>query len=159
MCLTLNDRFHSSEKTPIIADKDYVTYKILVTANGIVYFTPYRSQKITFDELNIARLGKVRFSYLTEHTDSHNITDVFRGYHTFLTLDTANEKFPKVRRIVPAIIPEGTKFFIGKHGDIVSNNIIYVKDEETLKKYYPDATYLAKVYKKFSRKNRKKRKK
>lgn len=160
MYLAINENFHSPINRPIITDKEYVAYDILMTADETNYRGHYHSQKILFSELNIAIMEKINFSCLSAGFINPNFSDtifVTQGYHSFLTKEDTEKdikehltsKSKKIARIVPVIIPKGAKVFFGERGDIAANEIIYVKDEETLKKHYPDATYLSESYKKF----------
>ena len=109
MCIILMQR------SPEIAKEDIIAYKVL-EINYDVIFTPYQYMSIEFNKLYIdTKQEREEFNRLT-----------FGVYHLFSSIEDAillkehSEKkyanrYNKVKFIiVKAIIPKGTKYYVGK---------------------------------------------
>jgi len=106
MCINLTQR------SPKIAKEDIVAYKVLEVQSDFI-FTPYRYMPITFNKLYT--------DTKQERQDFNRITSGI--YHLFSSIEDATllkkyaeKNYSKESKfiIVKAIIPKGTKYYIGK---------------------------------------------
>jgi len=109
---------------PKVATKDIKVYKILKEINSN-YLTPYMRERINFIN-GKADLPPVKIKAYWDWLTSRFFVD--EGYHSFTTVKEAkfslNFNFRSNVAIFNAIIPKGTKYFIGKYNDIVSEKLI-----------------------------------
>ena len=109
---------------PKVATKDIKVYKILKEIHSN-YLTPYMRERINFingkADLPTVKIKAYKNWLLGEFF-------VEEGYHSFITLKEAkfnlNFNFRSNVAIFNAIIPKGTKYFIGTYNDIVSEKLI-----------------------------------
>ena len=129
MCLTLNKKFKTEKaaleasKNPLIAKKDMTVYKAVRPVNENKFQAIY--QTFTFEKgYHYYQTGK-EFSFIvslvTYSPDSLYNLRVYRGLHSYIRKYQAQSKGHTER----VIIPKGAKYFIGKNGDIVSNQLIF----------------------------------
>ena len=137
MCLIKKSRI------PRIATKDIIVYKTLIPRNNKL-FTPYYNNNIEigktykgiFDKYNIIIKNK-RYTFhnsiicflislfFSETIDSGYVHSYNINY--ILTFNDIFFFFFFYYRIVKCIIPKGTLYWIGKHDDIASRKLKYVK--------------------------------
>ena len=135
MCLTISFAHHINNK-PKIAYTDILVYKCLDThtLNGTPQITtPYRDYPITFDENGIFTYPKVRLEKL-----SHE--DIGQGIHAYYYDMGARQLAAKYKRdfgckMFYAIIPKGSRYFIGLDFQIVANNMTIFKTKEEYDEY------------------------
>jgi hypothetical protein len=131
MCLTIKDTFHKKGK-PLVAERSILVYKMLERYAGKKYnnqyHTPYMGTPINFcDE------GDNMYFYKATRLQKDSIY-ISKGIHSFSDKKTAidevnmyNEGSLYRMSMHYAVIPKGSKFFIGSDGDIVSTNLVVFK--------------------------------
>lgn len=132
MCLVISKRDHFLSLLPKTAKEDIVVYKLLLYKFSRL-ITPFHCKEINFHNnkcILTANFTK-RFSAL------HRGYIVEQGIHAFRCKETAEKElihcpYPK---ILEAIIPTGTRYYIGKDGDIVSEKLIIFRNETALAEY------------------------
>lgn len=128
MCLYTKKTWKTREtaiKSSIpIAKEDIKVYKVLTLSNlsPCQYF---KYQKGKTYKANIQRRpGK--------HHKNYYYFAIFQGLHTCVTKLEAKRDFNN-GKIVEMIIPKGSKYYIGTHGDIVSNKLKWPKNAKQWK--------------------------
>ena len=146
MCLSVNLGFHkvkNDKPIALVAKQSILVYKVL-EIEGKHYYTPFISKGINFDnEYGMFFYKTTKFSI--DRDDQHHY-DVLRGIHSCIDFDTANcisgyFKIFGVSNIHYAIIPKGSKFYIGSDCDIVSSNLVVFENEAKYnenKEYFGD---------------------
>ena len=146
MCLSVNLDFHkvkNDKPIALIAKQSILVYKVL-EIEGKHYYTPFISKGINFDnEYGMFFYKTTKFSI--DRDDQHHY-DVLRGIHSCIDFDKANcisgyFKIFGVSNIHYAIIPKGSKFYIGSDCDIVSSNLVVFENEAKYnenKEYFGD---------------------
>ncbi len=149
MCLSVNLDFHkvkNNKPIALIAKQSILVYKVLEVGDKH-YQTPYESMPIYFDkEYGMFSYKTTRFSILSDKRNNYYSVSI--GIHSYIDFDEANctNVFLKNLGCYPsihyAIIPKGSKFYIGRHfDDIVSNNLVVFKNKTKYnknKKYFGD---------------------
>lgn len=118
MCLTVNlkfHRFHSGLLVPLKAEEDILVYKCLLQSHG-QYRTHPRGYIIDF------KRNKFYYKSELEYHQAFINYLVEKGLHTF-----KNSFSVLWFESHCAIIPKGSNFYIGKSGDIVSDQLIIYK--------------------------------
>ena len=166
MCLSVNLDFHkvkSNKPIALVAKQSILVYKAL-RIEGKHYYTPFREKSINFDdEYGMFFYKTTRFSFDKEYLSRHNYKHlVARGVHSFVSLDRAN--YDKIffeimsgttttTNIHYAIIPKGSKFYIGNDCDIASSNLVVFENETKYnenKEYFGDEPIeISEYFKKF----------
>ena len=134
MCLTIKTTFHKKGK-PLVAERNILVYKMLERYIGKKYnnqyHTPFMGTPINFcDEGDNMYFYKATRLQKNEYDSDYCIS---KGIHSFFDKPTAiNEVNAYDERIYRmsmhyAVIPKGSKFFIGSDGDIVSTNLVVFK--------------------------------
>ena len=146
MCLSVNLNFHkvkNDKPIALVAKQSILVYKVL-EIEGKHYYTPFISKGINFDnEYGMFFYKTTKFSI--DRDDQHHY-DVLRGIHSCIDFDKANcisgyFKIFGVSNIHYAIIPKGSKFYIGSDCDIVSSNLVVFENEAKYnenKEYFGD---------------------
>ena len=146
MCLSVNLGFHkvkNDKPIALVAKQSILVYKVL-EIEGKHYYTPFISKAINFDdEYGMFFYKTTKFSI--DRDDQHHY-DVLRGIHSCIDFDKANcisgyFKIFGVSNIHYAIIPKGSKFYIGSDCDIVSSNLVVFENEAKYnenKEYFGD---------------------
>ena len=146
MCLSVNLDFHkvkNDKPIALVAKQSILVYKMLEIKNKH-YRTPYMSKAVNFDnEYGMFFYKTTKFSI--DRDDQHHY-DVLRGIHSCIDFDKANcisgyFKIFGVSNIHYAIIPKGSKFYIGSDCDIVSSNLVVFENEAKYnenKEYFGD---------------------
>lgn len=143
MCLRIDQKFHykmvhnveegnEDVKVPkwAVAKTDIVCRKRLVrNVRTGKLITPYQSAEVQFDEHGVAEL-KSNYNFRGLRMSVHETSnacffDVYEGIHA---LRTAEHYHPSDDEIYYAVIPRGTKFYVGTWDDIVSERLLIFKD-------------------------------
>lgn len=135
MCLTINENFHKGKinlNKPIVIDVDILVWKCLDVFNG--YSTPFMKKKIKFVN-NIATQHYGRFTW-----GSCDKTMIAHGIHSYWSECESNntaDSFSKRwnTKNFCAVIPKGSKIFVGRCGDIVSDKLFIFKTDEDFDMY------------------------
>ena len=154
MCLSVNLGFHkvkNDKPIALIAKQSILVYKVL-RIKGEHYYTPFILKSINFDdEYGMFFYKTTRFSFDKEYLSKRNYKHlVARGIHSFANLDRAD--YDKIyfeilsgstttTHIHYAIIPKGSKFYIGNDCDIASSNLVVFENETKYnenKEYFGD---------------------
>ena len=125
MCLFKNGKYHPHNR-PLIAEKDIVCYKQVGRYSCDLYETPYTYTIIPTQCIE----NKVPFKA--------KICKKFRFfcYHILGTTSIAGDGFIHVYTYprytfglitFKCMIPKGTKYFIGEHGDLAARKIIFLE--------------------------------
>ena len=157
MCLYINTKVHKKQKgekfpAPFIADENILVFKFLIkqwVEKKCWYLTPYQTKIITFNENNYCLVKSdlidifcpfgIQFSQSV--LDNKRFYKVFEGIHSYYE-DNADDWGEKHY----AIIPKGTKFYIGDSGDIVSQKLIIFKNQNAYKQYLKENKITANVW-------------
>ena len=141
MCLSVNLGFHkvkSNKPVALVTKQSILVYKVLSSTDGVHYYTPFILKSINFDdEYGMFFYKTTKFSI--DRDDQHHY-DVLRGIHSCIDFDKANcisgyFKIFGVSTIHYAIIPKGSKFYIGSDCDIVSSNLVVFENEAKYNEY------------------------
>ena len=148
MCLFVNSGFHkvkNNKPIALVAKQSILVYKVL-EVEGKHYHTPFEYMAINFDdEYGMFFYKTTRFSI-----DVHNKYTYFvsKGIHSYIDFDEANYTNARMKHLYYsnanihyAIIPKGSKIYIGLDGDIVSSNLVVFKNKTKYnknKKYFGD---------------------
>lgn len=135
MCLTISFAHHINNK-PKIANTDILVYKCLDThtLDGTPQITtPYRDYPITFDENGTFVYSKVRLEKLAPDA-------IGQGIHAYYYDMPAMRLAAKYNRdygckVFYAIIPKGSRYFIGLNLQIVANNMTIFKTKKEYDEY------------------------
>ena len=161
MCLSVNLNFHkvkNDKPIALVAKQSILVYKMLEVKNNH-YRTPYMNKAVNFDdEYGMFFYKTTRFSINRTYFYKKYHYDVSRGIHSFFDFDKAKHtnyflQSLGVSNIHYAIIPKGSKFYIGTDGDIASSNLVVFENETKYnenKEYFGDKPIeFSEYYKKF----------
>ena len=125
MCLIVDKYYHhyggkneGCLLTPLIAEEDITVFKVLSLRDGMIT-TPYQAMPVTFND-------KGTFEYTAGFEWDDKEKGISCGCHAYSSFGRAlmtSETFVSLYTY-KAVIPKGSKFFIGKFGAIVSNRLI-----------------------------------
>lgn len=132
MCLYIKKSKHifdynTDEYIPLIAKEDMIVYKILDghpdEENSVI--SPFRGFRYILNT-----------PYNTNIKHGYDFSIITEGFHSFLTIkdvmnyfdDPFNGFFNNKFVVYKCIIPKGSEYFLGKYGDIASDNI-FITDE------------------------------
>ena len=154
MCLSVNLDFHkvkNDKPIALVAKENILVYKVLEVKNKH-YYTPYMLKFANFDdEYGMFFYKTTRFSFDKEYLSKRNYKHlVVKGAHSYVNLARAN--YDKIyfeilsgstttTHIHYAIIPKGSKFYIGNDCDIASSNLVVFENEAKYnenKEYFGD---------------------
>ena len=131
MCLNVKNKWHKDGK-PLIAEEDFVVFKVLYHSVFVdVILTPVRQCPIIFTNGKAILKAKLHMFTGYNYAFKKCITVCTRGIHAFL-----NSKSQRMilwghnsRKLHAhkAIIPKGTKYYIGEEGDIVAEKMIILE--------------------------------
>ena len=150
MCLFADLNYHKVKKhkpIALVAKQSILVHKVL-TSDGKHYCTPCMYKTINFDdEYGMFFYKTTRFSIFFDDYDYK----VLRGIHSYIDIDIANGAKEYFRNMYNpytksnvhyAIIPKGSKFYIGwRLIDIVSSNLVVFENEAKYnenKEYFGD---------------------
>lgn len=148
MCLCVDleyNKVKNNKPIALVAKQSILVYKVLEIEDKH-YRTPYEYMAINFDdEYGMFFYKTTRFSIDKRNRNYYSVPS---GIHSFLDFDEANyanERMKNLRdsnaNIHYAIIPKGSKFYIGRDFDIVSSNLVVFKNKTKYnknKKYFGD---------------------
>ena len=157
MCLSVNLDFHkvkNNKPIALVAKQSILVYKVLEVKNNH-YYTPYMLKAVNFDDeygmffykTTRFSIDRVRFFDQGREYREYNVS---RGIHSYVDLAKANCTKNRIQvycclNAIPnihyAIIPKGSKFYIGTEGDIVSSNLVVFENETKYnenKEYFGD---------------------
>lgn len=152
MCLSVNLNFHkvkNDKPIALVAKQSILVYKMLEIKNNH-YRTPYMNKAVNFDdEYGMFFYKTTRFSINRTYFYKKCHYDVSRGIHSFFDFDKANcakdyhlnFDLNITTNIHYAIIPKGSKFYIGSNYDIASSNLVVFENETKYnenKEYFGD---------------------
>lgn len=123
MCLYIKDSQNILNKLikqikPLIAKEDIIVYKVLDQNN----YSPYRAYKYT-EGFHYYETGDI----IPEVGKCSTDIIIKKGLHSYSSYTIASTRRNSTDKIVKMIIPKGSKYFIGKNEDIVSDNLIWYK--------------------------------
>ena len=131
MCLTIKDSYlYSHRNTEIVttklsntAKRDMIVYKRfnvhVKRDKTIVLISPYQRKKYEVN-MHYHQTGKEKFTFEWWNGE----LCINRGLHAYVNYkDVINNLFYD-EYAVKCIIPKGSTYFLGKYGDIVSDNMI-----------------------------------
>lgn len=136
MCLYLQNNFPYEG---IVTNRPIVVWKWLEQEDG-KYLSPYRGFRYEFGRKYRTPIGSVvdYCSWLPPK--------IHRGLHAFTVRQSGG------RRVAyPSIIPAGSRIYLGRHSEIVSNQLIVFKNWDELVKRYPGAKNSAEHISKFTK--------
>lgn len=148
MCLKINNTFHKKSKS-LKAKQSILVYKVLEKDNVSKnkYCTPYKKMAINFNEYD-----GMFFYKNTRMVRSENEYFILNGIHSYFDDMIAKREvqiFKHWYTMHYAVIPKGSKFYIGNDGDIVSTNLVvfrtkkdYLKNKKLFGKLYSLNAYL-----------------
>ncbi len=111
---------------PFIAENDINCYKILLSQNG-QYITPYRNFHILFNiEMNDECEEKFTDVFGVRLVESGYFNSCLNKQGIIHVINELKRKLPKgtTVKIFKALIPKGTKYFLGQNNDICSKKLI-----------------------------------
>lgn len=127
MCLKLSNQFRTDE--PLVAKKDILVYKLLDYSEETGHYcTPFQYRGVYFENGSVCMTSDI----VLDKNRNVNI-----GLHAYFTIDAAKfvvRMFDETD-VYFAVIPKGSKFYLGTENDIVSNNLIIFKTEYYYRKY------------------------
>lgn len=137
MCLNINKKVHvDNPKKAFIARGDIVVYKILrrkykYTYNQYTETTTTHAKYQAPYQYFFYEMGKL---YETLGMKVDTFLSVDAGLHSFKTLRAANRRNNEGVHgtVFPAIIPKGSRVFVGTCSELVSNRLIVYKDKKDL---------------------------
>ena len=152
MCLSVNLNFHkvkNDKPIALVAKQSILVYKVL-EIRGKHYRTPYMIKSINFDdEYGMFFYKTTRFGINRTYSYKRYHYDVVKGIHSYFDFDIANcakdyhtnFDLSITTNIHYAIIPKGSKFYIGRNYDIASSNLVVFENEAKYnenKEYFGD---------------------
>ena len=134
MCLTVNKHYHKKGYS-LVAKEDILVYKLL-ERRLYVYRTPFRRFLINFSNNGIFQYKKTKMGKVYILGAHLNSAEIEEGLHAYVFKSDARENKDDYANVLcRAVIPKGSRFFIGIHRDIVSNQLIVFKNIPALKKW------------------------
>lgn len=148
MCLDINTRIHKVHRVansrpnifPVLTEQPLLVWKRLVfDCLNESHVSPYRRDRYTFGKLKNAPRRFLGRSSIQQHMYGGRYRTrhiVEEGIHAYFALNRENARryasFCHDEQIFPAVIPAGSKIFIGKNHDVVSTALIVYMDMESL---------------------------
>lgn len=137
MCLSVDLNYHKIKKEKpiaLVAKQSILVYKIIEKDDNNHHFTPYSNMPINFDdEYGMFFYKTTKFSFENGYGDYFYVK---RGIHTYTEREDAENSVDFLSNgcganvsIYNAVIPKGSRFFIGKDGDIASSNLVVFKNK------------------------------
>ena len=149
MCLSVNLDYHkvkNNKPIALVAKQSILVYKVLEIEDKH-YHTPYEYMAINFDdEYGMFFYKTTRFGILCdERLIYYSVSTGIHSYIGFDEADNTNDYLKNIgcsSSIHYAIIPKGSKFYVGRRcEDIVSSNLVVFKNKTKYnknKKYFGD---------------------
>ena len=141
MCLLVRNDLHK-DSLPLIAENDIRVYKTLVESKNYPdgshkvkpgqYVTPHRLFPIEFDST-----GKFVYKKtpMVTNVTEWNAVIVNEGLHSYYKINATLTPRERDSIMCDAIIPAGSKYYIGSDDDIVSNQLIVFETHEAFINY------------------------
>lgn len=142
MCLITSNYYHKKDKNSnvkcFVAEEDILVYKCLDCKDG-AFCTPFQYMPITF------KRGKYIYTkvYMKEkaYCGMNEYGYVYSGIHAYrakIKAYAVSKSFYDFDGTYMhyAVIPKGSKFYLGNDDDIVSNNLIVYRDKKYFDKDY-----------------------
>lgn len=108
---------------PKRARKDIKVFKVL-ELNGLFLHSPYYDKDKCW-AINWVYKSDIRGDVSFQEDSFHSIIQVSQGFHAYVTL--VNAILYKDYVVCEAIIPKGSRYYLGMQGDIVSNQLKITK--------------------------------
>lgn len=127
MCLDIDVRYHpkyGAKGQAFIAQQPILVFKRLKHATDTGGMSPYQGTDWEFGVEKRVR----NFSYGKSSYGKSLTSSVYAGLHAFFTMDA----YRCMGNVFPAVIPVGARFFIGKHGEIVSTAMTVYRTEQDM---------------------------
>jgi hypothetical protein len=130
MCLCIDEKWHPKFKARV-ATQDILVYKVLERLEDghedgrrtFSYYAPYRTGfEWKLEQRHTATMEKRGTFRVTVHA----------GLHSCRTSQAAQNRLCHMGKILPAIIPKGSRLYYGENGDIVSNALIIYPNRKAL---------------------------
>jgi hypothetical protein len=135
MCLWIDKNIHP-DLEPLVADRDILVYKHLYYWENHKC-TPYRFMPIDFSDGGMTHFPLVSLSLNKEFKLTREYADCVNfGYHAYR--NSFQPLLVECKQFT-AVIPKGTRYFIGDSDDIVAEQMIVFSYEFVRKEHYPDA--------------------
>jgi hypothetical protein len=127
MCL------YTKQTTPLIADKDIIVYKVLEDDLKSPYMafqfilnklfsTSKEDKQILYEEFNHIQLGKIKTRIYSGYFHAFQYEEIANQEAAYLNIEEDGEYY-----IYEAIIPKGSKYYLGLNYQICSEEIIIKK--------------------------------
>lgn len=112
---------------PKKARKDIKVFKVL-ELNGLFLHSPYYNKERCW-AINWLYKSSMRGNVSFQENLFRSMIEVSRGFHAYTTLADAsiNKLLNKDYVVCEAVIPKGSKYYLGTQGDIVSNQLKITK--------------------------------
>jgi len=129
MCLYIDKKVHPQFKSRV-ATQDILVYKVLERIEDghgtrtFSYYAPYR----TNFEWKLER----RYTATMEKRGTTWSPTIHAGLHSCRTSQAAQNRLCHNGKMLPAVIPKGSRLYYGENGDIVSNTLIIYPSRKAL---------------------------
>ena len=143
MCLRIDERIHTeklkglyNEPKYFVAKSDIVCYKRLnpVFDEKYQYRTPYQDAKVLFDE-GKAKIVSSKYGLYSPFSTTYDYSwSITEGVHSYISFDDSYSCLCG-QFVFIAVIPKGSKYYIGTWGDIVSDELIVFEDSKAFYRY------------------------
>ncbi len=114
---------------PIIAEEDLKVYKLLKKPMFGITKTPYMRKVLWFRKGMIRQKSKLGLGYFPGHRY------IYEGIHSFVDFSPSYKITPPDEEVFIAVIPKGSKLYIGQDGDAVSTELIVFRNDSVYNKY------------------------
>lgn len=134
MCLTISNIHKENNNKPFIAEKDMIVFKALdhydLFKGKKTICTPYQFYPISFTD------GKCVMKSDLNKIDSRFVDIGIHSYRKEEKAEISCLAYTETKMTKHwAIIPKGSKYYIGVDNDVVSNNLIVFRTREDFRKY------------------------
>ena len=130
----------SKEEVPRIAQEDIECFKILQQKDG-QWITPYRDYPVEFNKV-LEAINNNEFSKTHKYPTYIDYYAISEGYFHVCDSEKSTRKHAEEIKIAytrnkhkcppltgfKAIIPKGSEYYIGVHGDLCSDKLIILKE-------------------------------
>ena len=137
MCLDTNYRYHPKDHqncvTSRVAERDILVWKRLNPGGR----SPYRNFRYIMGRLYTASMANyvsASWEWVNERRKYFSYAQMGVGLHAMRKPDA--EQWRYGNKVYPAIIPKGSRIFIGRDDDIVSNQLVVFQNMKELSKVY-----------------------
>ncbi len=130
MCLSINEKIHKQrlffiKPKPLVAKTNIRVVKVLEQISDS-YYTPYQGMCVFFDANCVMECKKTTLGLKRQFFSGRNYWIVNEGYHSYVNSLAAEPILMSTSGslIFNAVIPKGSLYYIGKNGDVVSDQLI-----------------------------------